>query len=75
VRKKAYEDINKEFAKQVWEGWGFWTLWTVPSQTNVKGLAGPTLPTETSPDALKDHDVPFSGLSSGVDMAGVWLKK
>ena len=39
VRKTAYEDINKEFAKQVWEGWGYWTLWTVPSQTNVKGIA------------------------------------
>ena len=23
VRKTAYEDINKEFAKQVWEAWGY----------------------------------------------------
>jgi peptide/nickel transport system substrate-binding protein len=75
VRKTAYEDINKEFAKQVWEGWGFWTLWTVPSQTNVKGIAGPNLPSATSPDALKENDAPFTGLSSGIDVSGVWLKK
>jgi peptide/nickel transport system substrate-binding protein len=73
VRKAAYEEINKEFAKQVWDGWGYWTLWTVPSQTDVAGLAGPDLPTEASPDAT--GDAPFTGLASGVDVTGIWLKK
>ncbi len=75
VRKKAYEDINKEFAKQVWDGWGYWTLWTIPSQTNVKGVLGPNLASATSPDAGPDHDKPFEGLSSGIDLSGLWLKK
>jgi len=75
VRKAAYEEINKEFAKQLWDGWAFWTLWTIPSQTNVKGILGPNLPTETSPDAADTGDTPFTGLSSGVDLSGLWLKK
>jgi hypothetical protein len=75
VRKTAYEDINKEFAKQVWEGWGYWTLWTIPSQTNVQGILGPNLPTATSPDAGPSGDTPFTGLSSGDDVSGLWLKK
>ena len=75
VRKTAYEDINKEFAKQLWEGWGFWTLWTIPSQTNVQGILGPNLPTATSPDAGATGDHPFTGLSSGDDVSGLWLKK
>ncbi|MDQ1532931.1 MAG: peptide/nickel transport system substrate-binding protein, partial [Actinomycetota bacterium] len=75
VRKTAYEDINREFAKQLWDGWGYYSLWTVPSQTNVAGLAGPTLPTATSPDAGADSGTEFTGLSSGIDPAGVWLTK
>jgi peptide/nickel transport system substrate-binding protein len=75
VRKTAYEDINREFAKQLWDGWGYYSLWTVPSQTDVKGVAGPKLPTATSPDAGADGDNEFTGLSSGVDPAGIWLKK
>jgi peptide/nickel transport system substrate-binding protein len=75
VRKTAYENINKEFAKQLWEGWGFWTLWTIPSQTNVQGILGPNLPTATSPDAAATGDHPFTGLSSGDDVSGLWLKK
>jgi len=75
VRKAAYEEINKEFAKQVWDGWGYWTLWTIPSQTDVKGILGPNLPTATSPDADTTGDSPFTGLSSGVDVSGLWLKK
>jgi peptide/nickel transport system substrate-binding protein len=75
VRKTAYEDINKEFAKQLWEAWGFWTLWSIPSQTDVQGLYGPNLPTATSPDAGPSGDSPFKGLSSGDDVSGLWLKK
>jgi peptide/nickel transport system substrate-binding protein len=75
VRKGAYEEINKEFAKQLWDGWGFWTLWSIPSQTNVQGILGPNLPTATTVDASTDGDGPFQGLSSGDDLSGLWLKK
>jgi peptide/nickel transport system substrate-binding protein len=73
TRKKAYEDINKEFAKQVWEAWSFWSVWTVPYQTDVRGVLGPKLPTPTSPDAVGDD--PYLGLSSGTDVSALWLKK
>lgn len=75
IRKAQYEIVNKEFAKQVWDGWGYWSLWTMPSQTNVKGILGPNLPTATSPDAGPSGDSPFTGLSSGDDVSGLWLKK
>ncbi len=75
VRKAAYEDINREFAKQLWDAWGYYSLWTAPSQTNIAGLAGPKLPTATSPDATAEGDNQFTGLSSGVDPAGIWKKK
>jgi peptide/nickel transport system substrate-binding protein len=73
VRQKAYEDINKEFAKQVWEAWSFWSVWTVPYQTDVRGVLGPKLPTETSPDAVGSE--PYLGLSSGTDVSALWLKQ
>jgi len=75
VRKNAYETINKEFAKQLWDGWGYWSLWTMPAQTNVQNILGPNLPTATSPDAGPSGDTPFTGLSSGDDVSGLWLKK
>ena len=74
VRKNAYEAINKEFAKQVWESWGFWSVWTVPYQTNVRGILGPKLPTATSPDVTATGANPYTGLSSGTDVSGLWLK-
>ena len=61
------------FAKQMWEGWTFYSVWTVPYQTDVRGILGPKLPTATSPDAVGDQ--PFLGLSSGTDVSGLWLKK
>ena len=42
-------------------------------QTNVEGILGPNLPTATSPDAV--GNAPFTGLSSGDDVSGLWLKK
>jgi peptide/nickel transport system substrate-binding protein len=70
TRRTAYEDLNKSFAKNVWEAWGFYALWTIPSQTDVHGLFGPNLPTATSTDAA--GNAPFPGLTSGIDVSGLW---
>jgi peptide/nickel transport system substrate-binding protein len=70
VRKAAYEDLNKQFAKQVWNAWAYYALWTIPSQTNLRGQLGPNLPTATNPDAVGDQ--PFPGLTSGIDISGLW---
>jgi peptide/nickel transport system substrate-binding protein len=70
ARKAAYQDLNKEFARQFWEAWGYYSLWTVPEQTNVHGVLGPNLPTATSANAV--GAAPFPGLSSGTDVSGLW---
>jgi peptide/nickel transport system substrate-binding protein len=75
ARKAAYEAINKEFAKQVWSAWTNWTVWTVPSQLDVRGILGPNLPTASSPDVTASGAAPFTGLASGTDVSGLWLKK
>jgi ABC-type transport system substrate-binding protein len=72
-RKSLYEDANKEFAKQLWELWGYYALWTVPSQNNVHGINTLSLPTATSVNAIGNP--PFQGLSSGIDVAPLWRKK
>jgi peptide/nickel transport system substrate-binding protein len=70
VRKTAYQNLNKEFAKQFWEAWGYLSIWTIPYQTNIHNVLGVNLPTATSPDATGAK--PFPGLSSWVDISGLW---
>jgi peptide/nickel transport system substrate-binding protein len=74
VRKQAYEDANKEFAKQVWSAWGYWSVWTVPYQPNVRGILGPKLPTATEANVTATGANPYTGLSSGTDVSALWLK-
>jgi peptide/nickel transport system substrate-binding protein len=72
VRKAAYEDVNREFAKQLPAAWGYWSVWTVPYQTDVRGILGPNLPTATNPDVTAAGAKPFTGLSSGTDVSALW---
>ena len=48
-RTALYQDINKEFAKQLWNLWAQYTLWTVAFKPNVHGALGPPLPDGTGP--------------------------
>jgi peptide/nickel transport system substrate-binding protein len=72
VRKQAYEDLNREFAKQLWSAWAYWSVWTVPYKPNVRGILGPTLPTADSPDVTASGAKPYNGLSSGTDVSTLW---
>jgi peptide/nickel transport system substrate-binding protein len=63
-RKTDYETVNKQFAKMVYNGWGYWDDWTIPAQTKVHGIGNLPLP---------DGSAPFPGLSSGIDPAGIWV--
>ena len=59
VRKTAYEDINKEFAKQLWDGVGLLVACgRCRTRPTSHGILGPNLPTATSPDATADGDEP-----------------
>jgi peptide/nickel transport system substrate-binding protein len=65
-RKTIYEDLNREFAKKLWNIWGSYTIWDIASQPNVKGVLGPNLP---------DGSEPFPGLATGHPVLGMWLAK
>jgi peptide/nickel transport system substrate-binding protein len=43
-RKTIYENVNKIFAKKVYNVWAYYADWRVAAQKNVQGLAGPPLP-------------------------------
>jgi peptide/nickel transport system substrate-binding protein len=62
-RTALYEDINRIFAKQLYNLWGQWTLWTVAFKPNVHGALGPALPDGTGP---------FQGLATGNPVDGIW---
>jgi peptide/nickel transport system substrate-binding protein len=65
-RTKDYETINRQFAKQVYDAWGWYSDWTIPAQNNVHGIGN--LP-------LLDGSAPFPGFTSGIDPAGVWVSQ
>jgi peptide/nickel transport system substrate-binding protein len=65
-RKTIYEDLNKSFAKDLWNIWGSYTIWSIASQPNVHGVLGPDLP---------DGSKPFPGLATGHPVSGLWISK
>ena len=65
-RKADYETINKRFASEVYNGWGYWSDWTIPAAKKVHGIGNLPLP---------DGSAPFPGLTSGIDPAGIWVDK
>jgi peptide/nickel transport system substrate-binding protein len=65
-RRADYETVNREFAKQMYNGWGSWVDWSVPAARRVHGVANLPLP---------DGSAPFPGLTSGFDPAGAWVSK
>jgi peptide/nickel transport system substrate-binding protein len=65
TRRKAYEAINEEFAKQVWNVWLWHSPWAVAEASNVHGILGPDLPGDAGP--------PSSRLVTGHSLLGVWI--
>ena len=63
-RQEIYEEINREFASEVYNLWLNWTEWTIATQTDVHGIVGPILP---------DGQEPFPGLADGHSLAGAWI--
>ena len=63
VRKAAYEDVNRQFSKQLYNLWTDWTVWAVPTSTKLHGVFGPDLP---------DGSKPFPGLATGNPMLGLF---
>jgi peptide/nickel transport system substrate-binding protein len=65
-RAALYEDLNKQFSKQLYNLWTNWTVWAVPTATNVHGVFGPDLP---------DGSKPSPGLAAGNPMSGLYVTK
>ena len=65
VRRKAYEAINRQFAKQVWNVWLWHSPWAVAEAANVHGILGPDLPGDQGP--------PSGRLVTGHSLLGVWI--
>lgn len=63
-RRGIYEDINREFAKEVYNIWLNWTVWTIGTTNDVHGIMGAPLP---------GGEEPFPGLADGHSLAGTWI--
>ena len=63
-RKTIYEDLNRQFAEQLYDIWINWAVWSVATSTKVKGVFGPPLP---------DGSNPYPGLATGHPMLGLNL--
>ncbi len=67
VRRAAYEAINQQFAKQVWNVWLWHAPWAVAEADNVHGILGPDLPGDAGP--------PSGRLVTGHSLLGVWIDR
>jgi peptide/nickel transport system substrate-binding protein len=66
-RKAAYEAINREFAKQVWNVWLWHAPWAVAESANVHGILGPDLP--------DGQGRPPARIVTGHSLLGVWIDR
>jgi peptide/nickel transport system substrate-binding protein len=65
-RIALYKDLNRVFAKQLYNLWAWYTLWAIGYQDNVGGIKGPPLPDGGGqPFALFGGDIPLIGITKG----------
>ena len=79
-RKQIYQDINREFAKQVWNVWAWFTPWAIVETPSVHGILGPPLP-GADPSKPGDKSTtdkarePSTGLATAHSLIGLWIAK
>jgi peptide/nickel transport system substrate-binding protein len=61
-RAAFYEDLNREFSKQLFNIWESWTVWAVASSPKVHGIIGPTLSDGSKPDPNMATGFPVSAI-------------
>ena len=61
-RTGYYEDLNRQFSKQLYNIWINWTVWAIGSSPKVHGIIGPQLPDGSAPDPNVATGFPISGL-------------
>jgi hypothetical protein len=63
ARDAKYQDITREFAKQLYDLWAQYTLWVVAMKPNVHGVLATKLPDGTGA---------FEGLPTGHEVTAMW---
>jgi peptide/nickel transport system substrate-binding protein len=64
VRNEIYQDLNRRFAKQLYNLWVWYTLWASATQTDIRGIEGPPLPDGNGkPNSLYAGVIPVVGIS------------
>jgi peptide/nickel transport system substrate-binding protein len=64
TRTKIYQDLTREFAKEWYMLWSWYTYWAVGYQNDVKGVTGPPLPDGGGkPFALFAGVIPVVGIA------------
>ena len=63
-RKTLYEEVNRQFSKQLYNIWTDWTVWAVATSPKVQNVFGNDLP---------DGSKPFPGLATGHPMSGLFV--
>ena len=66
-RRAGYEAINRQFAKEVWNVYLWFTPWTVAEAANVHGILGPNLPGDGGPPSVR--------LVTGHSLLGIWIDR
>ncbi len=64
-RKPIYEAINRRFASQVYNLWGYYIRWVIAAKPNVNGVLGPPLP---------DNGGQPQYLYGRLPVLGLWIK-
>ena len=65
-RTATYKDLNRRFAKELYNLWAWYTLWAIGYQNDVGGVKGPPLPDGGgNPFALFGGVIPVLGLTKG----------
>jgi peptide/nickel transport system substrate-binding protein len=67
-RKAIYEDLNREFAKKLWNLWGTWVQWTIASQSKIHMVGGPQGP--PFPSGAQE----YRGLAVGHPVYQMWVE-
>ena len=66
-RAVIYQNLNREFSKQLYNLWSWQASWTIAASKNVHGLLGPPLP--------DGQGKPFPVFVGYVPVVGEWVSK
>lgn len=65
-KAQIYEELNREFARELYNLWSSYTLWSIAFEPTIHGILGPPLP---------DGSEPLDGLATGHSVLGMWVEQ